>query len=276
MTGMLVFVAVVLPLLMFGLIVNSCTADSNASKDVPKSTINRTKLTNTADGPVLRYENATKDDDWFGSGASDLTNRANEANKLTGVKFGIYVTEGYYSDDELDELANDVYDEWFGGSQGHLLIVLTDLRDDNFKDWYAIGNQALTVFDENEAMPIFNGYLSNYWSQVDGYGDYKYSGYQIFGMALEDTAKRIMGVTFWTTIAPYLSVEAVILVVVIGLIIFLKVKTKRDEAAADLARADAELLSTPPPGDGTAPQSGWESQQPPQPPQPPGPYGGSG
>jgi hypothetical protein len=254
---------VVLPILIIASVVFSIAKPNTTTDGIERSTYARTKITNIASGDVLRYEDATKEGGWFEGMASDMTRGAQAAYNATGVKFGIYVVDGQLSESDLDKLANDVYDEWFGDSASHMLIALLDLRDDNFRDMYVIGGQAGTVFDD-EAIRILNGYLGMYWNAYE-----QYSEYQMFGMALEKTAERIMSVTptFGTTIAPFLGAAAVILVVVIGLIVFLKVKTKRDEAAADLARADVELLNTPMPGE----SPGWQSANtpPPMPPMPP-------
>nr|AXS01301.1 hypothetical protein [uncultured bacterium] len=271
MTGCMTVFAVILPIAIIAAIVFSIASPNTTTDGIQRSTVKREKLTNVVSGDVVKYEDATRAGDWFFGNPRDLTNGATAAYNATGVKFGIYVTEGV-AFDELEALGNEVYDEWFGTSEGHLLIVLSDTGYGDFDAYDIIGYQARTVFD-NEAMDIFFAYFAKYWDLPN-----QYTEYQMFGRTLEETATRIMSITptFGTTIAPFLGAAAVILVVVIGLIIFLKVKTKRDEAAADLARADAELLSTPMPGDGTVPPTGWESQQPPQPPQPPGPYEGSG
>ena len=205
---------------------------------IPRNTVERTALTSIAPGDVLIYKDATSSGGWFSGSVSEMESGANEAHRLTGVKFGVYVIDGNHTDEALEELADRVYGEWFGDSGSHMLIVLADLGNGEFAAMDMIGDQAGTIFD-NEAMKIFYGYLARYWK--DNFNEYK-----MFGRALSDSANRIMHITptFGSRMAPFLGVSAVILVIFVGLTFALKASAKRKMAEAEKAKASAELLNT--------------------------------
>jgi len=207
---------------------------------VDRSTINRTAITNVADGDVLIYRDSTDTGDWFTNDASMLSG-ANDAFKLTGVKFGVFVFDNMTAGDaELREVGKMLYDEFFGQSTGHLLILLIDEGNGNYILWYEAGSAASTVFDA-EAMKIFNGYIGKYWDAPD-----RYTESEMFGLALKNTAERIMSITptFGSRIAPFIGVAVVIFVLLFGVTIALKASAKRKEAAAQEAEANAALLNS--------------------------------
>jgi len=234
----------------------------------PRSTFERTALTNIAPGDVLTYFDYTGDN-WF-TDARRMESGAREAYRLTGVKFGIYVTkdisgETKPSDNILGAFTDALYDELFGDSNGHFLLVMVDLGDGHYAAWHAMGGLVQTVFD-NEAVDIFYDRLDNYWYA----GSDRYTESEMFGLTLQRTAERIMKITptFWQAMAPWLFGLAAIIVIFVGVTVVLMASAKRKEAAAEQAKADAELLATPIAGlDGPpAPDPLLEkySQEPPQ------------
>ena len=207
---------------------------------VDRSTINRTALTNIADGDVLTYRDFTDSGDWFTNDAP-MQRGANDAHRLTGVKFGVFVTDNVTaSDAELRETGKMLYDEYFGQSTGHLLIFLIDEGNGHYILWYEAGSAASTVFDD-EAMKIFNGYIGRYWDAPD-----RYTESEMFGLALKNTAERIMSITptFGTRVAPFIGAAVIIFVILLGVTIALKASAKRKEAAAREAEANAALLNS--------------------------------
>ena len=207
---------------------------------VDRSTINRTAITNIADGDVLTYRDATDAGDWFTNDAP-MRSGANDAHKLTGVKFGIFVFDKLTaSDAELRDVSKMLYDEYFGQSTGHLLILLIDEGNGHYILWYEAGNAAATVFDA-EAMKIFNGFIGKYWDAPD-----KYTESEMFGLALKNTAERIMTITptFGSRVAPFIGVAVIIFVIFLGVTVALKASAKRKEAAAAEAEANAALLNS--------------------------------
>ena len=223
---------------------------------ITPSTVSRTALSGASvePGDVLTYEDATRYEDWFYNSQA-MTNGANIAHNLTGVKFGIYVTDEINGNSRpspasLDEFSDNLYEEWFGDSSGHLLIVLVDSGIGHFSATDIGGNSARTVFDD-EAMGIFYNYLERYWNEPDNYDDS-----EMFGLALSNTAERIMSITPTVSqvIIPWIFGLLAIIAVFVGATVVLKANTKRKLAAAEQAKADAELLATPIDGlDGTPP-----------------------
>jgi cbb3-type cytochrome oxidase subunit 3 len=249
--GLLV-VLIVVPVILFGtlsrvfvsLCGDSFFAGLNGLNGYNNTTV-RERLINPAEGAVLRYEDATNAGDWFAKDAAVMETGAQRAFELTGVKYGVYVMDGDYTGDELYELADALYGEWFGNSSKHLLIMLADVGDGTYAAMDIIGNQARGIYDD-EAMSLYFAFLDGYWDDPDNYTES-----QMFGFAMLNTAERIMTVTPspFELILPYLIKSAiafgaiVLLVIIVALLVFASVKRKRAEA--ERARANAELLRTP-------------------------------
>jgi hypothetical protein len=222
------------------------------SRAVPPSTVERVKISHTCGHDTLVYYDDTSTGDWF-TGAREMENGARAAHNRTGVKYGIYVTDiyaspGFNNVNALTNLADALYEEWFGDCAGHLMLAFIDLGDGSFLAADIIGGAARTVYD-NEAIDILAGYIRNYWDQPD-----RYDESQMFGKALENSAERIMSVTKtpFQIAMPWIFGLLAIVAVFIGVNFAIRNNTKRKQAAADAARADAELLNTPLAGlDGT-------------------------
>jgi uncharacterized membrane protein len=246
---MLVFIFIIVAVLNEGM--------SNVGRQrIPPSTVVRTALTSSAiaDGDVLTYQDATRQENWFNNTRA-MQNGANAANRLTGVKFGIYVANEINGNSRpgntaLNEFADNLYEQWFGNSGGHVLIVLIDDGQGNFVAMDIVGSSARTVFDD-EAMDILFGFIDRYWNEPD-----RYDESQMFGLAFEYTAERIMTVTPTTAqvVARWIFIPIIIIVIFIGIVMALKANEKRRLAAAEQTRADAELLATPIAGLDGAPQ----------------------
>jgi len=228
-----VIIAFIVIVLLFAL-------PSNMS--IQRSTVERTALTNVATGDIVTVLDATDNEDWFTNDRA-LQEGAREAHRLTGVKFGIFVTDNVANprDSEMKETAQYLYDELFEDSNGHLLILLVDLGNGEYASWYEMGSAVQTVFDA-QAMDILYGFLDKYWANPD-----RYTESEMFGLTLRETSERIMSVTPSTlqVMMPWLFGLLAIIVLFIGINAALKNNAKRREAAAEQARADAELLATP-------------------------------
>ncbi|MCL2055455.1 MAG: hypothetical protein FWG90_13630 [Oscillospiraceae bacterium] len=250
--------AIVTLIVIAASVINSSSRSQGANAgNIPQSTVSRAALTGAAvaSGDILTYEDATRDGDWFFNTRA-MQNGAESAHRLTGVKFGIYVADEINGNSrpgssELNEFADGLYEDWFANSGGHLLVVLVDSGNGDFAAMDIIGSSARTVFD-NEAMNIFYGYLDSYWQQPEAYDES-----EMFGLALSNTAERIMTVTPTTAqvIVPWIFVVVIVIVVFIGVIVALNANAKRKRAAAEQSRADAALLATPIAGlDGAPPR----------------------
>jgi hypothetical protein len=232
----------------------------STSANVERSTIERSKITNVASDDVLEYFDDTHSGGWF-SNSRAMQTGAQEAFNLTGVKFGIWVTNDLNGDtnpsDALLEAYTDaLYEVIFGDSPSHLLLLLVELDYGEYAYWVGRGASASTVFD-SEALDILGGYLAHYWDLADPYRSSPISESEMFGKTLSETAKRIMTVTPTTaqTVMPWIFGLAAIIIVFLGVNAAIKSNTKRKLAAAEQARADAELLNTPIAGLDGAPQS---------------------
>jgi hypothetical protein len=226
-----------------------------STAQIPPSTIERTRLTTTASGSNLTFEDASSSGDWFPDYRRMVTG-ADTAYRLTGVKFGIYVANDIDgntrpTDAMMNEFTDELYSDWFGDSAGHFLLVLIDLNNENYAAWYAAGSMASTIFD-NQALDIFFGYLDIYWDA----GPENYTNSEMFANTLSKTAERIMNVskTPLQLALPWIFGLVAIIIVFIGINTAIKANTKRKLAEAEKSRADAALLNTPIAGlDGSPP-----------------------
>jgi hypothetical protein len=220
------------------------------SANIPRSTYERTRITNVADGNVLTAVDNTTQGGWF-SDRRPMETGAQEAFNRTGVKFGIYVANTIdgnpRNDNDLYTFADNLYTEWFGDSPSHLLLVLIDLGRGEFTSWVITGASASTVFDDREALGILNGYLAHNWELADPDRFNPITEGQMFGDTLRKTAERIMTVTPSTArvVMPWVAGLIAIIIVFVGINTAIKNNAKRKLAAAEQERAAAELLAAP-------------------------------
>jgi hypothetical protein len=163
--------------------------------NISRNTNKRVKNTYVAEGDVLIYKDESQEGDWFFNSHS-LEAGANEAFRLTGVKFGIYVANNINgisepSDNELEIFTNELYTEWFADSSGHLLLTLIDNGAGDFISHVIIGSAASMVFDR-EAIDVLLSYLDYNWKLADPNNVTPISESEMFGNTLSSTAVRIM------------------------------------------------------------------------------------
>jgi hypothetical protein len=137
-------------------------------------------------GDILTYIDGTDAGDWFIDDGA-MQHGAREAYELTGVKFGIFVTDnvGEPTDAELHETTEMLYDEFFGDSTEHLMLFVVDLGNGEFAAWHIAGSQARLMFAEHIMLSFYEEF-SYYWYLPD-----RYTESEMFGLALSQTARWI-------------------------------------------------------------------------------------
>lgn len=142
----------------------------------------------------------------------------------TGVQPYLYLTgpAGGFgtgpSMEELDDLANGLYDELFT-DEAHLLLVYYEYEN-SYVNYYLTGAQAKTVIDE-EAGDILLDYMDRY------YYDESLSYEEFFSKVFRETADRIMTVTRSPWI-PVLIVLGVVLLAALLFVWWLRAKRQRN------------------------------------------------
>lgn len=142
----------------------------------------------------------------------------------TGVQPYLYLTGpsgGFGSGpsmEELDDLANGLYDELFT-DEAHLILVYYEYEN-SYVNYYLTGAQAKTVIDE-EAGDILLDYLDRY------YYDESLTYEEFFSKVFRETADRIMTVTRSPWI-PVLIVLGVVLLAVLLFVWWLRAKKQRN------------------------------------------------
>ena len=142
----------------------------------------------------------------------------------TGVQAYLYLTgpsggfDSRPSMEELDDLANGLYDELFT-DEAHLLLIYYEYQN-SYVNYYLTGAQAKTVIDE-EAGDILLDYLDRY------YYDDSLTYEEFFSKVFRETADRIMTVTRSPWI-PVLIVLGVVLLAALLFIWWLRAKKQRN------------------------------------------------
>lgn len=219
--------------IVFALVIAfSSGTGSTSGSGITASTVSREAL---PPGSVNETDYYTDELGWIGNQTQLLAGMKHFYQK-TGVQPYLYITDtvnGSHTPttDELDEFANDLYDELFT-DEAHILLVFFEYYQGQYIDRYVCGTQAKTVIDR-EAADILLDYIDRYYY-------YDLSDEAFFSKAFSDAADRIMTVTT----SPWIPVFAVLGVAVVVIVLFVwwrnRVKQKNLEA-----KQTADMLGTP-------------------------------
>ncbi len=206
---------------------------SSGSTEVTKSTVAREPL---PQGSVNETGYYTDEVGWV-SNKSVLTKGLKYFYDKTGVQPYIYIVDtvnGSHnpSDSDLQNFANDLYDELFT-DEAHILLVFFEYTPSRYMNYYVTGTQAKTVID-SEAGDILLDYIDKY------YYDSNLSEDEFFSKAFSDAADRIMEVTK----SPWIPVLAVLGVIVIVIILFSWWKHAKKQKNLEAEQTE-KILNTP-------------------------------
>lgn len=224
-----VFVAIVIIITMVLVLSNMSTSSSI------RSTIEREPLTGTS----FMNDCIVDEIGWFDNVPG--TERAlKEFWQKTGVQPYIVLhkyDERLTSDQMKDAWANAYYDKYIDNEYTFLYIYFAEEDTDNDVGYmaYINGKQVSSVMD-SEAVGIFWNYIDNAW-----YSDM--STDEMFTTVFNKTAKTIMKVsTSFTEVLIIVAVLAAVVIIVGLLIMWWRLKTKRD---AEKAKETERILNTP-------------------------------
>lgn len=208
------------------------------NSDETSSTIHREKLPASAVKESVYYMD--KDGDWIAN-ASELESGLRKFYQETGVQPYVYILPNgaETSTDRLSRQAETLYDQLFQDA-GHFLLVFCDDGEGGYNCGYAYGAQARTVMDD-EAIQILAENLNAC------YADSSLDEEEIFSVAFEDTAKRIMTVTKSPSqiLAASMKPLAIVIVLISVIAVILKIVKSRREAREREQRRAEEILRTP-------------------------------
>jgi len=202
------------------------------------STIQREKLPASAVKETVYYTDM--DGDWIYN-ASELESGLQKFYQETGVQPYIYILPNgaETSTNKLSQLAETLYAQLFQDA-GHFLLLFCDDGEGGYNCGYTYGAQARAVMDD-EAIRILAENLDAC------YADSSLDEEEIFSVAFENTAKRIMTVT--KSPSEILAASMKPLAIVIGFIVvialILKIVKSRREAREREQRRVEEILQTP-------------------------------
>lgn len=188
---------------------SSMFGDYGSSGDITKSTVQREAL---PAGSVNETNYYTDELGWI-TDQTQLVSGLKYFYQKTGVQPYLYITDtvnGSHSPSstELDDFANDLYDQLFT-DEAHLLFVFLEYNN-AYMDRYVCGTQAKTVID-SEAADILLDYVDRY------YYDNSLTDEVFFSKAFSEAADRIMAVTR----SPWIMVLTIFGLVVLVAILFI-------------------------------------------------------
>lgn len=228
--GTVVFVLVIFVILL--VIIFSL---SSSGSDVIRSTVAREPLPK---GSVNETSYYTDEIGWIGNETA-LTEGLKYFYAKTGVQPYVYITDtingsNYPSSSDLNNFANDLYDELFT-DEAHLLLVFFEFEGNagNYMDYYVTGTQAKGVID-TEAGDILLDYIDK------NYYDSSLSEEEFFSNSFRDAADRMMEVTK----SPWITVFYIIGILVIVVILFSWWKHAKKQKNLE-AQQTKQILNTP-------------------------------
>lgn len=200
--------------------------------EITKSTIQREALPK---GSVNETDYYYDDLNWIGN-ETKLLNGLRHFYQKTGVQPFLYITDTvngshYPSMSQLDEFANDLYDELFT-DEAHLLFVFFEY-DEGYMTRYVAGTQAKTVID-TEAGDILLDFIDR------NYYDDSLDDETFFSKSFSDAADRIMDVTR----SPWINVMIVFGCVVLVIILYVWWRANKKRKDLEEKRTQ-EILNTP-------------------------------
>ena len=207
-----------------------------SSGSIPSSSYNREKL-NSGNG----YINDCIYDElgWF-ENESRTESRLKDFYNETGVQPFIIIkayNPEYVTDEERDDWANNLYDEYIDNESTFLYVYFEDEveSDDSGYMCYVGGTDVSAVMD-SEAVDIFWAYLDSYWNSDLSVDD-------VFVKTFNSTATRIMTKTTTSNdVKKYVLIVVAAGVVVFGVVKVVKLKHKR---AKEEAEETERILNTP-------------------------------
>ena len=219
-------------LVVIAIVVAVLFSFNSGGSDIAKSTVAREPLPKNS---VIETEYYTDELGWISSKTA-MTSGLKHFYDKTGVQPYVYITDQVYgsnypSSGDLQNYANDLYDELFK-DEAHLLLVFFEYNPSQYMDYYVTGTQAKTVID-SEAGDILLDYIDKYY-----YSDL--SEDEFFSKSFSDAADRIMEVTK----SPWIPVLAVLGIIVVVLLLFSWWKHAKKQKNLE-AKQTEEILNTP-------------------------------
>lgn len=209
---------------------------------VERSTIKREALPSDKCTKVLTWY---KDDwgDWINEPGEDkaLINGLVYFYEKTGVQPYVWIMghegKNYKSEGSVEELAESKYKDLFGNDEGHLLLIFREYPNEssNYIVTATPGHDAETVVMDEQAREILLDYIDLYYTS-----DSLNEG-EFFAKAFTKAADRIM--TKQLSVPQLVTIGAVVLIVVIGLIIVAKIVKKRKVAVAKHKAVQAQAVA---------------------------------
>ncbi len=220
-------------LVVIAIVVAVLYSFNSGGSDIAKSTVAREPLPKNS---VIETEYYTDELGWISSKTA-MTSGLKHFYDKTGVQPYVYITDQVYgsnypSSGDLQNYANDLYDELFK-DEAHLLLVFFEYVPSQYMDYYVTGTQAKTVID-TEAGDILLDYIDKY------YYDSALSEDEFFSKSFSDAADRIMEVTK----SPWIPVLAVLGIIVVVLLLFSWWKHAKKQKNLE-AKQTEEILNTP-------------------------------
>lgn len=207
----------------------SGNGSGNNNSGITASTVNREKFDEAekyyVEGVWYRDEL-----DWIKK-SSKLESGMKYFYEKTGIQPFLYISGDYYADNkELEDAANEIYDEYFD-DEAHLLVLFSE-HNSKYKCCYVTGVQAKTVID-SEAGEILLDYIDHYY-----YSDLDED--EFFARSFREAADRMMRVTPKYGWIAFIFILVIILTVIFFIWWKKKKKHKLDEMkqAQDILNSD--------------------------------------
>lgn len=219
--------------ILFIIIIAIMISLSSGGVSITKSTVAREPLPK---GSVNETDYYTDESGWIGNKTVLITGLKHFYDK-TGVQPYLYITDtingsNYPSSDDIQNFANDLYDQLFS-DEAHILLVFFESFPGDYMDYYVTGTQAKGVIDA-EAGDILLDYIDKY------YYDSSLSDEEMFSKSFSDAADRIMEVTK----SPWISVFVVFGVIAVIAILFSWWKHVKKQKNLE-AQQTEKILNTP-------------------------------
>lgn len=221
---------IIIPIFVILAIIGFISNAFEEYEEITKSTVHRQAL---AEGAVDKTGYLSDETDWI-ENKSDTLDGLREFYTKTGVQPYLYVTDSINeyevpTAEELDVFTNALYDELFT-DEAHMLFVFCD-HNHKYSAWYACGNEASTVIDE-QAVDILFDYIDHYYYE----NRLEYN----FGNVFAKTAGRIMTVTK----PPFaMAIIVIVVAVALGLLFWWWQHNKKKKAKEEQQMED--ILNTP-------------------------------
>ncbi len=234
LTALIIMIAIIMIFSLFYSFGGMNESSYSSSGSSSASTMERTKL----DSSLCTLSSTWYEDqaDWI-TNSSALTNGLRSFYQKTGVQPYLIITTNingniYPSESEIVDYSMQRYDQLFT-DRGHMILTFVEGEPNEYYIGGYVGSDAETVIDP-EAQKILVDYLDYYYTS-------DLSDEEYFAKAFEATANKIMTVDQSNTTSRN-NMLAVFIVGVVLIAIF-SIMLKKKKAAAEKAKADAEILN---------------------------------